>query len=77
MNEQPKSEGAAEPNDRTHAQVQNNGGFMPATMYLLTLPDGTCIRFPLSTPDPMQWARDWLKENRPNVPLDPEFVVTL
>jgi hypothetical protein len=60
-----------------HASVQNNGGWAPATTNILVLPDGRRIEFPLDTPDPMQWATNWLAENEPNIALHPDFVVTL
>lgn len=65
------------PRDPTHAWVQNNGGFAPPTTNMLCLPGGRKITFPMDTPDPMQWARDWLTTNAPDVPLHPEFVTTL
>jgi hypothetical protein len=63
--------------DPTHAWVQNNGGFLPPTTNVLCLPDGQRIPFPLNTTDPMQWARDWLAANAPEIPLHPDFVVTM
>lgn len=61
----------------SEAYVRNNGGWAPPTKYVLTLPDGRMIDFPLSTKDPLAWARDWLAKNEPTIPLHPKFIVTL